>query len=203
MTLRKRSHFFSHHQRTGRLWEYIFKRPLETSVGVLEKRIASLHHYSDCSAMDSHAHVRVCAHTRAHTHAWPAISLIADLYTSRNTFHDHMGLYIEGYLISVNRFYRRWKYWKHFRLLRDFGRVVFQVDIKLQRFGVIFQNAPTDRRSPSRDRRLYGYRIFPSRGQSSVVELLLKLNYRISLTSTSLYFRRYTRVIISNVIIHS
>lgn len=80
-----------------------------------------------------------------HTRAYPAISLIAGLYTPRNTFHDHMALDIEGYLISVNRFYRRSKYWKHFRLLRDLGRVVFQVDIKLQRTGVIFQNAPTDR----------------------------------------------------------
>ena len=85
----------------------------------------------------------------SHTRAYPAISLIAGLYTPRNTFHDHMALDIEGYLIYVNRFYRRWKYRKHFRLLRDFGRVVFQVDIKLQRFGVIFQNAPTDRHTPA------------------------------------------------------
>lgn len=79
------------------------------------------------------------------TRAYPAISLIAGLYIPRNTFHDHMALDIEGYLISVNRFYRRSKYWKHFRLLRDLQRVVFQVDIKLQRSGVIFQNPPTDR----------------------------------------------------------
>lgn len=121
-------------------WEIYFLngRSETEGLGVLEKRIASVHHYSDCSAMNSHTRVSCNFSNCGPLYPPPSPS-------RGNTFHDHMALDIEGYLISVNRFYRRWKYWKHFRLLRDFGRVVFQVDIKLQRSGVIFQYAPTDR----------------------------------------------------------
>jgi len=84
----------------------------------------------------------------SHTRIYCNFSNCRPLYPAP-VLSDHMALDIEGYLISVNRFYRHWKYWKHFRLLRDFERVVFQVDIKLQRFGVIFQNVPTDRYTPT------------------------------------------------------
>jgi len=107
--------------------------------------------YSKNALQRRHSIIRIAMDSQR---ACPAISLIAGLYTPRNTFRDHMALCIEGYLISVNRFYRRWKYRKHFRLLRDLGRVAFQVDIKLQRSGVIFQYAPilADTRTRTRSR---------------------------------------------------
>jgi hypothetical protein len=93
-----------------------------------------------------------------------------------------MALDIEGYLISVNRFYRRWKYRKHFRLLWDFGRVVFQVDIKLQRSSAIFQNAPTDQHTPTA-----ASIVFHFLRELIYHVYLLKFNYRLLLTSTILF----------------
>lgn len=107
----------------------------------------------------------------------------------RNTFRDHAVLYIEGYLISVNRFYRRWKYWKHFRLLRDFGRVVFQVDIKLQRLVLFFEIRARDT-----DRYVYRYhrrRIVQFRGGINS-SFILSLNWICANIALSLSLLPFT-----------
>lgn len=79
----------------------------------LEKCVASIHHYADWYAINSHTS----------SSAGAAISLIARFHPLRvcailfrGSWHATPAPRTEGTWFPSIEFYRRWKYWKHFRL---------------------------------------------------------------------------------------
>ena len=92
---------------------------LETSIDALEKRIASIHHYSDWCTINSamYAHTATTSgHRRRVNCNFSNCTLLSSVC---NTFRDSWRTRCaKGTWFPSIEFYRRWKYWKHFRLPR-------------------------------------------------------------------------------------